>query len=486
MSSNLSVQQVLSALLPTFESVTVKTLAFSINERLCNVVTTISFDEQQVPAAEEATEAMIHSQDGFGDGRLRFRYKVLPCARWPELIEEFSTGSVAFESDLVDMMRPVGILDSKGYIDRITFLRSPFGWPLFESHLTLGAGQTSQAESAQKVRSVQHDQDLVRNLSANGYRSLNEVAQIFLQSRADGEPSYESDVYVAIPVYAAIRRLQFRPKERRLYASFNCRTELRRDIRIFGERRSLPRGDERVDFSTPETEAGEFWVASAALDLEQSTAGINVWLTHHELGVITSRNATPNEILPPEEVNPLWTLLQVFCPSAEFETLLTVPSRPKDRRQKEQRCFEQYVAWLLALHGFSVVVLGDFETLQAPGSPVQQGSLDILAYHTARKRVLMCSCTLTPPEERDYGNLVSVRTHLRSCVSSEVSFEGELAIFSSAAECVPPPHYMGQGTYVAIFDRRDLKNALENLKAGTDRQFFNKLDGPELGIAWTF
>lgn len=310
------------------------------------------------------------------------------------------------------------------------------------------------------------------------------MVQVFLQSRPDSEPSYESDVYVAIPICAAVRRPRFSPTERRLFVPFECNAHLRRDIRVFGERTLIPRGNERLLFSNPMKADDGPWVASASFELGDETSGINVWLSHGGLGIITLQSSLVREIVPPEEINPLWFLLQAFCPSATFKTLLTSPPKPNDKRQKEQRSFEQHVAWFLALHGFSVVVLGEFETLRLAGSPVQQGSLDILAYHKTRKRVLMCSCTLTPPEERDYGNLVSLRSHLLSRVSPNVRFDTDLAIFSSAAECIPPRHYMTLGSYVAIFDQRELLTFLANLEAGNENQFFDKLEGTQFGIGW--
>lgn len=484
MNSLLSVQQVLDVVSPTFRSVDVRSLTFIIDNAECNVVTAVNFNEQPATVVESTIETLIKANHGFGDARLQFHFKVVPCEQLHELIEELKTGILAFAGGPVKLMRPVNILESKGYIDSFNFLRRRQDWPVFESHLTWTAIPTDQTMAAQKLQWVQQDPDLRRNLNANGYRSLGDVLRIFADSRPDNNPSYESDVYIAVPVFATLRGLRFNPTEHRLFAAFDCHPSLRTGIRAFGDHILGPMETGRIIFSIPEQSNGESWAVSAPLNLDDKTVAIEVFLSHSELGFINSRSVTPIELLPPEEINPLWHLLQVFCPSSTIEVLLTMPPKPKDKRQKEQRYFEQHIAWLLALHGFSVAVLGEFESLRTPGSSVEQGSLDILAHHKARNKVLMCSCTLTPPEERDYGNLVSVRTHLLARLNRDVSFRTELAIFSSAAECVAPRHYRSAGTYVAIFDGRDLKKAIENLNMGKEGDFFDRLDGTFYGGDW--
>ena len=56
MSSYLSVQQVLSAVLPTLQSVEVRTLAFSIDGDNCNLVTAVTFDERPAVIVRETSK----------------------------------------------------------------------------------------------------------------------------------------------------------------------------------------------------------------------------------------------------------------------------------------------------------------------------------------------------------------------------------------------------------------------------------------------
>jgi hypothetical protein len=469
------VEQVLEATLPTFQSVDVRTLSFSLDGGLCNLVTTIGFNAEPASILEQDLQASVRPEAEFGDNRLQFRFKVVPTSNWSQLLEEFKRGVVDYHGESVNMMAEREISTSTGYLGTFNSFNRFSQWPVFESHVALRPAQHND-DAVRRIARAQHDLDLRRNLSAHGHHSLKTVCQALFQLGSDRELAYESGIYIAIPVFAAVRQLRFNPAEQRLSAKVECHPHLQPNVRVFGDAALLPRGEYRLQFSAPELWGDEGWVASAQCDAHEGIAGVNVWLSHRELGSVTSKITSLKDIVPPIELNPLWQLLQVFCPSETFGQLLTAPPKGNDKRHKEQRTFEQYVGWLLAIHGFSVVVLGEFETLRAQGSSVQQGSLDILAYHAGRKKVLLGSCTLAPPEERDYGNLVNLRSHLNSYCGA-VTFDIELAIFTTAAECVPPSHYAGSGSDIVVFDRRDLKNAVQALNEGGESMFFEKLNG---------
>lgn len=207
----------------------------------------------------------------------------------------------------------------------------------------------------------------------------------------------------------------------------------------------------------------------ADLCLDAETTSIVISLSHHSLGKITEFGKNRKDILPKEETNSLRWILQAFCSIDKFEAELTAPTAPKTYAEREQRSFERYVAWLLSLYGYSPIVLGEFEYLRAGISKVRLGSVDIIAHHKERNRVLLCPCTMGAPEERDYGNLVTVRTDLQSRMNQDISFTFELAIVSCAAKCVAPLHYSTAESHVALLDRRDLRDAILWLQTGEYR-----------------
>lgn len=473
----LPLRSVMDTVQPTFRSVDVKTFFTCFDDTNYNVMTSIGFHRESVDFVNRAIIEHLQSLPHFDSKRLRFSFKILEIEQWAGLVEEFKSGLLEFSDIRINLMRPIELMETRGYVNSIRFLdRSP-GWPSFESVLTWNAPQNEPGSVSMKLQAIQHDPEIMLNLHASGYRDLKDLFHGFLQSRADADPSYNSAIYVSVPIYARIREIKFSPQNSRLTTSIDCDPDLCSGIRVYGERESAPRSRERIIFSAPER-IHEDLLSEATVSLEDRTASVIVSLNHRTLGYITEVRKSPREILPEEEINPLWQILQAFCPAATFETMLTATPLPNPRREKEQRAFERYVAWLLSLHAYSPIILGEFENLHLPSSAVQLGSIDIVAYHTSRKRVLLCSCTMGAPEERDYGNLVSVRSHLLSRLDKNVSFAVELAIFSSTAQCVAPPQYTTSENYIALFDRRDLKESIGSLISGMDVNFFQRFDPP--------
>jgi hypothetical protein len=374
-------------------------------------------------------------------------------------------------------------MESKGYVNSIRYPDRSQNWPSFDSLLTWNAPQNEPGSVATKLQGIQHDPEILLTLQASGYRDLKDIFNGFLQSRADADPSYTSAIYVSVPIYADIREIKFSPKESQLSTTIDCHPKIQRGIQIYGERESVPRSRERIAFSAPVLVDGHL-ISEATLSLENRADSVIVSLSHRALGYITEVRRSRSEMFPKDEINPLWQTLHAFCPAATFETMLTATPPPKTRDHKEQRAFERYVSWLLSLNGYCPIILGEFENLFAPPSPVQLGSVDIVAYHTRRNRVLLCSCTMGPPEERDFGNLLTVRSHLLSRIDETVSFAVELAILSSAAQCVAPSQYTTPEAYIALFDRSDLKDSIRWLNDRVDGEFFRRLDPPPGSDIW--
>lgn len=483
MSLQLQLWRVLDAVMPTFRSVDVRTFFSCFDSVNYNIATSVSFNQESVDASNDRIAKHLQSLPHFESERLRFSVNVVSIEEWKGLIDEFKSGFLEPSGARINLLRPADLMNSRGYVNSIRCLDHSPSWPSFESLLTWNAPHIEPGGVASKLQSFQYDSELILNLHASGYRELKDIFHGFLQSRADADPSYTSAIYISVPIYARIREIKFSPKESRLSTAIDCHPALCSGIQVYGERESMLRTRERIAFSAPEC-VDEHLLSQAALSLEDSTNSVLVSLSHRALGYITEVRKSPRELFPEEEINPLWHILQAFCPAAKFETMLTATPPSKIRDHKEQRAFERYISWLLSLNGFCPIVLGEFESLFVPPSPVQLGSVDIVAYHAGQNRILLGSCTLGPPEERDYGNLVTVRSHLVSSMDKSVSFAIDLAIFSSTAQSVAPSQYTTSKDYVALFDRDDLKESIRWLRSGIDSQFRRKLDPPPAWDSW--
>jgi hypothetical protein len=494
MSVQLSMQRVLDTTLPTFQSVDIRTFSLKTEDRSYNAVTSIGFNEDAAEIADHAIRQYLESQPNFDDDRLKFHWKVIPVANWPALIEEFRTGFLEFPEGRVDLMRPVNLLEFQGYINSIRYLDRTPAWPSYQTQLTWGIqqnvdntpGETTRKEHIlNRLTQLCYDSDLRRALHVNGFDDLGELFHSRLQSRPDSNPSCASEICIEVPILAAVREIKFNPRESRLSSIIDCHPSHCAAIQVWAEQRSnFGRRGQKIHLAPLECLNDGTCSVDADLRLDDETTSIVISLRHNSLGKITELGRNRKEILPKEETNPLWWILQTFCSIERFEAELTAPTAPKTQAEREQRSFERYVAWLLSLYGYSPIVLGEFEYLRAGISKVRLGSVDIVAYHKGRNRVLLCSCTMGAPEERDYGNLVTVRSDLQSRMNQDASFAFELAIISCAAQCVAPPHYSATASHVALLDRGDLKDSIRWLQSGEDSAFFRKIDPPPELYDW--
>lgn len=494
MSVLLPIQRVLDTTMPSFQSVDIRTFALNTDDRSYNAITSIGFNEKTAEVIKCAIDQDLESQLSFNDDRLEFHWKVIPIANWPELIEQFKTGFVEFPGRRVELMRPVNLLEFQGYINSIRYLERRPDWPSFHSQMSWSIqpnAENTPDEIARKehvlnrLRQLCYDSDLRRSLHASGYDDLRELFHSRLQSRPDSDPSCASEICIDVPILAAVREIKFNPRERRLSSIIDCDLSLRAAIQVWAEQRSnFGRRGQKARLAPLECSSDGTCAFDADLRLDDETTTIVISLSHNSLGRITELEKSRKEILPKEETNTLWWIVQAFCSVERFEAELTMPSAPKTQAEREQRSFERYVAWLLSLFGYCPIVLGEFEYLHAGVSKVRLGSVDIIAHHRERSRVLLCSCTMGVPEERDYGNLVTVRTDLQSRMDQDASLSFELAIISCAAQCVAPSHYSEAATHVALFDRGDLKDSIRWLQSGEDAAFFRKMDPPPELYDW--
>jgi hypothetical protein len=165
MSLQLSLRRVLEAVIPTFRSADVRTFFTSSDGVNYNVATCVGFNEESVDAANGKIAKYIQSLPHFESERLRFSVKVVPIEGWNGLIDELKSGFLEFPDFRVHLMRPIDLMDSKGYVNSIRYLdRSP-NWPSFDSLLTWNGPQNEPGSVAAKLQGIQHDPEILLNIS---------------------------------------------------------------------------------------------------------------------------------------------------------------------------------------------------------------------------------------------------------------------------------------------------------------------------------
>jgi hypothetical protein len=186
------------------------------------------------------------------------------------------------------------------------------------------------------------------------------------------------------------------------------------------------------------------------------------------------------DLIPITARNNLYQALQRFCPHSELEQLLL---RPHDVGAKKGsnygRTFELRVAWLLALFGFSTVVLHEYEGLFTD-SRAQLSSADILASHPDINAVFVIGCTTSSPNEKDFSKLLDVRGVLMNevFVGRQV---GVIPVLVTAAHGCDLYRQIDDVHYLPILDAFALRRALEKLQSGKETEFLASLLNPNIG-----
>lgn len=216
---------------------------------------------------------------------------------------------------------------------------------------------------------------------------------------------------------------------------------------------------------------------AASLETDTRDEQIQVRLSHKRLGIIQDDARFIRDLIPIATRNNLYQALQRFCPHTELERLLLRPHGTGPKKGFNYgRTFELRVAWLLALFGFSTIVLQEYEEL-FHDSPAQLSTTDILASHPKINAVFVIGCTTGSPNEKDFSKLLDVRGVLMNEV-----FAGRLVavipVLVTAAHGGDPYRQIDEVNSLAILDGSGLKSALEKLQSGREAEFLAFLTNP--------
>ena len=103
-------------------------------------------------------------------------------------------------------------------------------------------------------------------------------------------------------------------------------------------------------------------------------------------------------------------VLALFCPEEDLLDQLLQSGEVERKPPTQPQCvFERAVSWLLAMCGFSTVVLEEYENLYNRKTGVQLETLDGLAWFPERAILLLVECTLGRPTANRVDSLKEVR-----------------------------------------------------------------------------
>jgi hypothetical protein len=330
------------------------------------------------------------------------------------------------------------------------------------------------------------DNDIVaREISSLGYGDTRAAVSFLCQANLWGHRACNYEFYAALPMFASISKIQVTKASRKIQVSLKHHSKLPslKVMASFFGRNS--RGDmvlkkNSEPISLPRVRHGEV-IANVDVEVEKPDLAdddeIRAKLIHRKLGEVDQCSGIVRHFLPAEDANILFEALKAFCPETQLRELLTEPHSEKARKLDPSAGFELRVAWLLSLFGFSTIILGEYERLVEHTTKVEYGTVDILAYSQEQELLLLVACTIGPPKEQDFTNLLNILGILQRRVLNRSSARILPVIFAAADHLKPYEERQGVMA-VPLVGRKGTQDLLELLKLRREEIFFRYLCNP--------
>jgi hypothetical protein len=156
-------------------------------------------------------------------------------------------------------------------------------------------------------------------------------------------------------------------------------------------------------------------------------------------------------------VEPFANSLFKFCSLDIFRKRLLSPEQFK--RSSDE--FEDAIAWLLALIGFSVAQLRRFENLRIPSTKYEVGSIDMIAYRE-NELMLLIDCDTAIPDEKKIRSMMSVDDYF-GFIQDEHGKPDIVSVIFSPANCTG---ISTDNQKVKIVDGQRIERILEEAMRG--------------------
>jgi hypothetical protein len=478
----MNLAHVLADLGSTYNSIDVRTAAYRIEGTWYNLITVIRFSELDEGPLDENINAGWQRLKSVTHERLRIEHRTFRFDDRDRLFQVFARGVAEFGDLKVELGRPVELLSDMGYIQPRAFGDPLCHWPALEIQANTSQWLVDQ-HTTQTIRSADSsDDDLRRYLSTRGYASLGDAVAAFLGLSKSNHTSFTSAVYTWAPILAAVKEARWNPAGT-LTITYEAHPAVKNQFWV-SAKVPLPQQSDQHELSVSQPVQGrtEWQMEVETEAVLDEDARVDATLVHQALGIITNSAWFVRDLIPKNNVNPLWPLLKRFCSAEEFLRLLATPGVAQDSENRPQRLFELRVSWFLGAFGFTTFVLGPHEYLRDPGTRLERGSLDLIAFHEVKRVLVLGSCKTNAPKESDYDNLVNMRRLLIDDLEGAESFEIYMVVFTAAAEArlYKELETSGSGLFpriIPVFDAQRLKAGIEALQQKQFDWIFDQLTG---------
>jgi hypothetical protein len=447
-------------------------------EKWINVYAVIRLSYEETAVAEKRLRNLERDHGCVRTSTFQVLLAQRPFGEWGEFSKELACGRMRVGNEEVELAQAPTLAQALADL-RIDYstIRSfdSHNWPV--AHFCFFPYNSAPLEN----------DALAREAARLGYSDMHEAVNLLCGLNIRAGQSHGFHFCLSLPVFALISEIGASLKERRMEVSIlrDRRLKKLKGIAIFSGPRTFagepPKLRVPIEKFSENTSVVGLNYDSASVRLLRVTEddSVELKLLHPDFGEVHSRVSwSIRDLFRPSERNILFEALKFFCPEAELKLLLGSPHTKKSKKLQPEAAFELHVAWLLGCFGLSTTVLGEYEHIVASETKVRRGSVDILAASQRHKKLVLVACTIGPPKEDDFTNLLNTA----EIVAREVFTGTAVSVYGlvcAGVRGLAPYKEIVEGlSGVAILDADRLELSLKLLMAGRERDFFSFLWNP--------
>lgn len=471
--STITVSEVVKAFYSSFKSIDLKTVAVRPENQWVNLITSIFLSSKAVKEINAEQEKLTESLPA-GTDKFDIFLACYPFKRLSYLFDQIRKGKIPFTRLPIEFgdITAIECREINPYELRVerylpSYLKENEEWRL------IGAEAKGQVEDRRNLWSIAKNQD--RAIRLLNFKDIYELIEEALGIR-DFARGNDRDFIIGIPMPARIASASLsdsavKVKTKKVFNLKNLQLNLtvqRVETRGYMFETVL-RGTKPVSRARAELKrlpAHEFCYITDSIQVTNLMPHdlIDVKLIHKRIPTL---NLDERRLTAPlkNAVEPFAKTLTSFCSLEDFKKQLLNPEKIVKGRMKINTIFENAVAWLLSLVGFSVAQLKDFETLRVPETKYERGSIDMIAYRE-NECLLLVDCDTSIPEDKKIRSMIALKNYFKF-IQDEHGIPHIASLIFSPREC-------GEITVdrqaIKIVDRDQIIRIFEDAMKGNQEQ----------------
>lgn len=454
--------------LPDFyRSIDIRTVAVRSELGWLNGVTTIRWSPDEKSRTESLLKGIRESHPRVESADIRLLMSARNFSEWDLMLEVLEKGQIVVEGEEVVTVPTADVRNKLGLIGRTHWIleKDDPDWPGLE----ISWERATNVPPYNSVLGQLWNPHLNVELSRTGFSTAWEVIDTFLQfSRSSAQHSIA--LYLRAPVPALVESIELDPKGHlQAHLRFHDRLPgLLCHIAVQHAPNNTGLKTKKLVPSVIRGTSSQGEIVQAVAEASVSDLQIGEYVEARVSTAVGETDASSKpvtELLPRASLNPLFQALRFFRTEEEIGNDLIRPqarSLAKNRQLAQQAdYYEQTVQWILTCLGFQTIALGEFEKLREPQTPVELGSIDILAFDANSRMMFLVACTMGVPKEDDFTRLLNLQHFFEERVFTESGISVKPVVFTASKfqPCWQPRGSEEDGNLFAIIPVVDVERS---------------------------